>query len=51
MTKGKLFRTRPFYNPRTNEVIKIDSKEYKKLEEKYGEPVKIKSPKHKRKLV
>lgn len=42
---GEIFRTKPSYHPKTNEPIKIGGKEYKQLEEKYGEPNKIKSPK------
>ncbi len=47
---GELFRTKPSYHPKTNEIIKIGGTEYKKLEKKYGEPNKIKSPKTQTKI-
>jgi hypothetical protein len=40
----KQFHTNPLVNPKTGEEVKINSKEYKKLTDKYGD-VKIKSPK------
>ncbi len=48
--KGHQFRTNPNIHPKTNEPIKIGGKEYKQLEEKYGEPDKIISPKSGKKI-
>lgn len=47
---GELFRTKPSFHPKTNEPIVIGGKAYNKLEEKYGEPNKIKSPKTQSKI-
>jgi hypothetical protein len=43
-TNKKKFQANPLKNPKNNEDVVINSKEYKKLVKKYG-PVKIKSPK------
>jgi hypothetical protein len=44
VSKKQQFRNKPYIDPRTGNVIKIGSKEYKALEKIYGEPNKVKSP-------
>ena len=50
MTRAERFRLNPTINPSTQEPVIIGSKEYNKLEEKYGPPLKIKSPKTQKKI-
>jgi len=50
MNRSEQFKSKPTINPKTKTPIKIGSKEYKKLEERYGEPNKIKSPKTSKKI-
>jgi hypothetical protein len=50
MNRSDQFKSKPTINPKTKTPVKIGSEEYKKLEERYGEPNKIKSPKTSKKI-
>lgn len=45
ISKKEQFRSQPYIDPDTKNVIPVGGKEYKQYEKKYGEPYKVRSPK------